>query len=240
MDLKVEGKKYLPLLGELTPDILKTVFKDLVPSGSSSGQAGKLASSLKLPPRPPSLCPGCPHRTVFGVLNKLGLTVSGDIGCYTLGVLPPFSAMDTCVEMGGSIGVAQGMEAALGDKYQHNTVAVIGDSTFAHSGITGLLNAAYNRHNSLIIVLDNGTTAMTGMQPNPLSGETITGEPALRLDYLKLADAMGIAKENTQIVDAYNRQAVTDAITALLQKKSLCFLIVQGPCMLLKKKKKKG
>jgi indolepyruvate ferredoxin oxidoreductase alpha subunit len=241
MGLAVEGKKYLSLMGELTPEILRAALKDVVPAGLCAvTEVTGLSSPAKLPPRPPSLCPGCPHRTVFGILNKLGVFVTGDIGCYTLGVLPPFNAMDTCVEMGGSIGVAQGFEIAMGDRFGHNTVAVIGDSTFAHSGITGLLNAAYNQRHSLVIVLDNGTTAMTGMQPNPLSGERINGEPTVRLDYRKLADAIGLAPDNVKIIDAYARQDMEEVIQGMLKKKSLGLLVIQGPCMILKRKKKKA
>jgi indolepyruvate ferredoxin oxidoreductase alpha subunit len=194
---------------------------------------------MALPPRPPTLCPGCPHRTTFTVLSKLGVIVTGDIGCYTLGVLPPFSALDTCVEMGASVGMVQGMEAALGAEFQGQAVAVIGDSTFAHSGIQGLINAAYNKHHSLIIVLDNGTTAMTGMQPNPLSGERINGEQTVRLDYQKLARAAGLKKDNIRLVDAYAPKQVEQGITQGLKKKELCLLVVQGQCMIMKKRAKK-
>ncbi|MBN1648479.1 MAG: indolepyruvate ferredoxin oxidoreductase subunit alpha [Spirochaetales bacterium] len=232
--LTVEGKKYLPAAGELTPDILREVFADIVPGGVRS--KAHLTTSFRLPPRPPSLCPGCPHRLVFTILGKLGATVTGDIGCYTLGVLPPFNAMDTCVEMGGSIGVAQGIEIASGENYR-NTVAVIGDSTFAHSGITGLVNAAYNKRNTLVIILDNGTTAMTGMQPNPLSGERINGEPALQLDYLKLAEAIGIKKDNVRIADAYAKKELEALIPEMIGTRELSLLVVKGPCVIFKRKR---
>ena len=235
--LDVEGKKYLPMVGELTPDILRKAFS-AVATGLASSGANPLATSLKLPPRPPSLCPGCPHRLVFTILGKIGATVTGDIGCYTLGTLPPFNAMDTCVEMGGSIGVAQGIEIASGEKYA-NTAAVIGDSTFAHSGITGLVNAAYNKRTTLVIVLDNGTTAMTGMQPNPLSGERINGEPAIQLDYVKLAEAIGIANENVKILDAYDKKSLESVIPDMMSKRALSLLIVKGPCMIDKRRRKK-
>jgi indolepyruvate ferredoxin oxidoreductase alpha subunit len=244
MGIKSEGKHYLPLVGELSPDIIHSALKMVIPQdlfneyGSASRK--KLSTPYTPPPRPPALCPGCPHRTTFNILKKLGVIVTGDIGCYTLGVLPPFSAMDTCVEMGGSIGMAQGIEAALGDKYSHNAVAVIGDSTFAHSGITGLLNAAYNKRHSLIIVLDNETTAMTGMQPNPLSGQRINKEQTVKLDYRKLAEAVGIQAENVRIVNAYARAEVEDAITQSLKKRELSLVVVQGPCIILKRKRKKA
>jgi len=232
MGLDVEGKRYFPITSELTPDIIRNSILQKEPEDT-------VDINIAIPPRPPSLCPGCPHRNVFSVFNKLGLTVSGDIGCYTLGVLPPYSAMDTCIDMGASIGAAQGVEIAENKASKDNVVAVLGDSTFAHSGITGLLNAAYNKRHSLIIVLDNGTTAMTGMQPNPLSGERITGDATVVLDYEKLAGAVGIAEENYRIVDAYNEKEIEECITTLLASKKLSLLIVKGVCVILKRKKSK-
>jgi indolepyruvate ferredoxin oxidoreductase alpha subunit len=243
MGLEVRGKQYLPTVGELSPDIIRGAFKDIIPpeltAPDPSGGQGLPAAGFALPPRPPALCPGCPHRAVFTILNKLNVIVSGDIGCYTLGVLPPFSAMDTCVEMGGSIGMVQGMEAAMGREYAGGAVAVIGDSTFAHSGVTGLINAAYNKRHSVIIVLDNGTTAMTGMQPNPLSGERINREQTVRLDYVKLAQAVGIPEQNIHLVDAYARRELEQTISAALEKRELSLVVAQGQCVILKKKAKK-
>ena len=238
MGIPVEGKRFFPAVGELNPD---RIMKPLSDAGNTPGKtAGEaLKTELQLPPRPPALCPGCPHRTVFTTLNRLQLTVTGDIGCYTLGALPPFASMDTCIDMGASIGVAQGIEIAEGQSYKNNTVAVIGDSTFAHSGITGLLNAAYNKRHSLIIVLDNGTTAMTGMQPNPLSGERIDGQATIALDYAKLGEAVGIMPDHVRTVDAYKPKEVEGAIRELLETRSLCLLIIKGLCIILKKRKKR-
>jgi indolepyruvate ferredoxin oxidoreductase alpha subunit len=238
MGLPVEGKKYFPFTGELSPDLVRKPFEG---KGKLTVKASKkgLENQMRLPPRPPSLCPGCPHREFFKIIKKLDLFATGDIGCYTLGVLPPFNAMDTCVEMGGSIGHAQGIEIAEGTNDTSHTVAVIGDSTFAHSGITGLLNAAYNKRHSLIVVLDNSTTAMTGMQPNPLSGERINGEETVKLDYRKLGHAFGMSDENIRIVDAYKSAEIEDAITSLLKSRKLSLLVLQGLCMLLKKKRKR-
>lgn len=257
----LEGKSLYPTLGELNPTL---VARPLQGRGHPSALRARtpLSTSFPVPPRPPSLCPGCPHRTVFTALNRLGVTVAGDIGCYTLGALPPFSAMDTCVDMGASLGVAQGMELALrgnppapgdgthegggsggggvaGDHLHGRSVAVIGDSTFAHSGITGLLNAAYNGRAILTIVLDNGTTAMTGLQPNPLSGGRIDGKPAPALDYRKLAEAVGIADGNVRIVDAYKPAEVEAGIRDLLDRRELALLVVKGLCILLRKRKSK-
>lgn len=246
MGLKVEGKKYFPITGELNPALIWNPLKDEVQksswSDSSKINISKLnednpQSEINIPSRPPTLCPGCPHRTVFTILHKLGLNVTGDIGCYTLGALPPYLAIDTCIDMGASITVAQGIEIAEGKKPRKNTVSVLGDSTFAHSGIPGLLNAAYNKRNSLIIVLDNGTTAMTGMQPNPCSGERINGEPTVKLDYLKLCEAFGLLKEDVRIVDAYNPAEIEEAITAMINTDRLSFIVVKGECVVLKRRK---
>jgi indolepyruvate ferredoxin oxidoreductase, alpha subunit len=227
--IQVEGKSLFPVTGELSPDAVKIAFgkkhENIVPN-----------IDIKIPPRPPALCPGCPHRSIFTILNKLGLVVSGDIGCYTLGVMPPFSAVDTCVDMGASIGIAQGMEIVHGDK--NKTVSVIGDSTFAHSGITGMFNAAYNKRNILMIVLDNGTTAMTGMQPNPFSGETINKEETVVIDYKKLAASAGIVSPNFKEVDAYKPDEIEKAVKELLNTKKLSLLVIKGLCVIFRRKKK--
>jgi indolepyruvate ferredoxin oxidoreductase alpha subunit len=240
MGITVEGKSLFPVTGEFNPDVIRHAF---VGTGIQSKKAhiglgsGNLTES-SLPQRPPSLCPGCPHRTIFAILNKKGLTVTGDIGCYTLGVLPPFGAMDTCVEMGGSIGVAQGIEIAEQKSKVPHTVAVIGDSTFAHSGISGLINAAYNGRRSLVVVLDNGTTAMTGMQPNPMSGERITGEATQALDYRLLGLACGLSEQNIVVADAYKPKEIEAHIESLLGSGRLSLLVVKGPCVINKRKKK--
>jgi len=231
LGFSVQGKNVLPIVGEFDPGVIKRAV-------TKTPRPVAISVPVDIPNRPPSLCPGCPHRKVFSTLNKLGVYVTGDIGCYTLGVLPPFSALDTCMDMGASITIAQGIEIAEGKNHKQNVVAVIGDSTFAHSGITGLLNAAYNGRDTLVIVLDNGTTAMTGMQPNPLSGETIRRQPAVSLNYEKLAQAVGIPEENFRTVDAYSDREIEESISQLLGKKGLSFLIVKGLCVILQKRKK--
>ncbi len=245
MGLAVHGKDLYPRLGEFSPRRVREPLEraGMVAAargdGSGSGpDTAVLHNGLAIPPRPPALCAGCPHRTVFGLLHEMGLKVTGDIGCYTLGALPPFSAMDTCVDMGASIGVAQGIEIAEGKNFRNDTVAVIGDSTFAHSGISGLVNAAYNGRKSLVIVLDNGTTAMTGMQPNAFSGTRITGEESFVIDYEKLAAALGIDGEYFREVDAYKKQEVEEAIRTLHGKEHLCLLVVKGPCVILRSREK--
>jgi indolepyruvate ferredoxin oxidoreductase alpha subunit len=233
MGISVEGKRYFPITGELNPDLLK---KPLAQAGSDPKERVSLKTDFHLPPRPPQLCPGCPHRSVFQTLSRMGLTVTGDIGCYTLGALPPFTSIDTCVDMGASITIAQGIEIAGNSG---KTVAVLGDSTFTHSGLPGLLNAAYNGRSSLIIVLDNGTTAMTGMQPNPLSGERINGEPAVKLDYRKLGEAVGITGDRIRIVDAYKPADIERDIRELIGEKKLSLLVVQGLCIILKRRRQR-
>lgn len=228
MGIDVIGKEAFSITGELSPDVIRNYFE--------KKPLKEKESSIKIPPRPPQLCPGCPHRTIFSILNKSGLVVSGDIGCYTLGVMPPFTAIDTCVDMGASVSIAQGMEIV--QKEDNKTVAVIGDSTFAHSGISSLINAAYNKRNILTIVLDNSTTAMTGMQPNPFSGETINSEPTMQIDYEKLAASIGIVSPNFRVVDAYNSEEVKSVLEELLVTKKLSLLVVKGPCVIFKRKKK--
>jgi indolepyruvate ferredoxin oxidoreductase alpha subunit len=237
--LSVEGKEHLPVIGEFNPDRIR---EPLEKAGVASGKTipAGLENHLRLPPRPPALCPGCPHRMIFQKLHDQNLKVTGDIGCYTLGALPPFSAMDTCVDMGASVTVGQGIEIAEGDAHQRDTVAVIGDSTFAHSGITGLINAAYNGRHGLVIVLDNGTTAMTGMQPNPFSGQRIDHSESFKLDYQKLAEAVGISSENYRMVDAYKSDDIENAIDELREKSGLSLLVVKGTCVILRQKLKKA
>ncbi|MCH5150155.1 MAG: indolepyruvate ferredoxin oxidoreductase subunit alpha [Spirochaetales bacterium] len=226
MGCEVEGKKKFPITGELSPDNVEELLfgkKELLPPE-------------KIPSRLPALCPGCPHSFVYNVLKKHNILVSGDIGCYTLGVMPPFQVIDTCIDMGASITAAQGLEIA-DSSIRH--AAVIGDSTFAHSGITGLINAAYNKRNTLVIVLDNSITAMTGMQHNPFSGETIRGEQTIQVNYRYLAKAVGIEDENFMEVNAYKPDEIEAAIVALADSGKLSLLVVKGICVIYNRKKNK-
>lgn len=184
--------------------------------------------------RPPVMCSGCPHRGVFYVLNKLKLTVNGDIGCYTLGAVPPLSALHTCVCMGASVGMAHGFKKATDGK-SHN-VAVIGDSTFLHSGITGLINAVYNQSGITLIILDNSTTGMTGHQQHPATGKNIKGEPAPVVLLDELCKACGV--KDLQIVDAYDVDAVEVAVRKATASNEVSVIIAQRPCALLDKSKK--
>ncbi|MGI6113433.1 MAG: thiamine pyrophosphate-dependent enzyme, partial [Mahellales bacterium] len=189
-----------------------------------------------IPNRPPVLCPGCPHRGVYYVLNKLKLRVTGDIGCYTLGALPPLQALDTTVCMGASIGTAFGMELGRGREFARNLVAVIGDSTFIHSGITGLIDMVYNGSTGTVIILDNSTTGMTGHQHHPATGFTLKGQPAPALDLEALVKALGVKRVVT--VDSFALKELEDIIRAETKSEELSVIIAKRPCALLDKKNK--
>jgi indolepyruvate ferredoxin oxidoreductase alpha subunit len=223
LGLAVEGKSSFPLLGELNPLLVEKGLKNLPPKVEEE-------PARKLPARPPIMCPGCPHRGVFSVLNKLKLFVTGDIGCYTLGFLPPLSAIDTCVCMGASIGHAMGLDKALGEEALGKVVAVIGDSTFLHSGITGLLNVAYNRGAVTVIILDNHTTAMTGRQDHPGTGCTLRGEETLEVDLVRLAKALGV--KHVKAVNPYDLAAVERVIKKEVQRPEPSVIISRAPCVL--------
>lgn len=184
-----------------------------------------------IPLRPPVLCPGCPHRGLYYVLGKLKLTVCSDIGCYTLGVLPPLNGVDTCVCMGASIGMAHGMEKARGHEQAKKTVAVLGDSTFCHSGLTGLLNMAYNRAVGTVIIADNSITGMTGHQNNPANGLDIHGEPTTQLDIVKLCESMGVA--SVRVVDPFNISELERVIKEETAREALSVIISRRPCALI-------
>lgn len=212
----------LPIAGELSPGIIRAAF----------GVAGvpERAAVEGLPPRPPLMCPGCPHRPVFRALRRTRAVVSGDIGCYTLGALPPLSAMDTCVCMGASVSMAHGIELA-GGTGSRPVVAVIGDSTFAHSGITGLAGTAYNGGTGTIVVLDNRITAMTGRQGNPVNGKTLAGQNGAALDLEALARALGVPRVRT--VDPQDLTAIESAIREEIAAVELSVIVAKAPCALL-------
>ncbi len=222
--ISCQGKEIFSLQGELS--VLKILEKF---------QNVSVPQAEAVPVRPPVMCAGCPHRGVFYVLNKLKLTVNGDIGCYTLGAVPPLSSVDTCVCMGASVGMAHGFKKAT-DGQSHN-VAVIGDSTFLHSGVTGLINAVYNQSGITLIILDNSTTGMTGHQQHPATGKNLMGEnaPIVLLD--ELCRACGV--KDLQVVDAYDINAVEKAVKAATANNEVSVIIAQRPCALLDKKSKK-
>ena len=194
-------------------------------------------NTTDIPNRPPVLCPGCPHRGLYYVLGKLKLTVCSDIGCYTLGALPPLSGVDTCVCMGASIGMAHGMEKARGTEQAKRTVAVLGDSTFCHSGMTGLLNMAYNRSVGTVIIADNSITGMTGHQNNPANGKDIHGDPTTALDIVKLCEAMGVA--SVRIVDPFDLKETEKVIKEEVARDGLSVVISRRPCALIIKQTNK-
>ncbi len=228
LGLPCEGKSIFPLIGELDPTVVRE-------RGAAAGLPVDRAPAPpvavprpELPGRPPVLCPGCSHRSVFWLLKRKKVAVSGDIGCYTLGFLPPLAALDFCGCMGASIGVAHGAAKA---GLKERVVAVLGDSTFFHTGLAALANVAYNRANVLTIILDNRTTAMTGHQANPGSGQTLQGQPAGVLDFEAVCRGLGITRMAT--VDAYDNEALERAFSALMRTEEPAVLIARRPCALL-------
>ncbi|MGE5380740.1 MAG: indolepyruvate ferredoxin oxidoreductase subunit alpha [Methylocystaceae bacterium] len=226
--IKVQGKDIFPITGEFTPELVAKVLL-----GIDAVTAYPLDNPVT--PRPPLLCPGCPHRGVFHTLKKKRLVVAGDIGCYTLGAMKPLGAMDSCICMGASIGTAMGMEKARGAEYARKVVAVIGDSTFVHSGITGLVDMVYNRSHGTVMILDNSTTAMTGHQEHPGTGRTITKEETNRLDLIGLITAIGV--KHIQVVNPLDLKALEAAIDAAVNHNDVSVIIAKHPCALLSKHK---
>ena len=229
MGLTCKGKELIPAIGELSSAIIRQAV---------SGEPSKAVfKPVDLPMRPPNMCAGCPHRGLFYTLTRLKVFVSGDIGCYTLGALPPLSAMDTCVCMGASIGVAHGMAKALGAEGMGKIVAVIGDSTFIHSGITGLINTVYNNSYSTVIILDNRITAMTGHQPNPASGSTIMGEAANVINFEELCRAIGV--KHVRVVNPHYLKATYDVLKEEINREEPSVVITRFPCVLIPEEKKR-
>ena len=226
MGIKVIGKEIFPYNNEFDPGIIKNAIEK-----NTQGVVSPYKESLS--PRPPNLCPGCPHRGLFYALSKSKAFVHGDIGCYTLSYMKPLEGLHSCICMGASIGMAHGMSKALKEKGKGKVVGVIGDSTFLHSGITPLLNMAYNNSDALIIILDNSTTAMTGMQEHPGTGFTLMGKEAKKVDLKVLVSALGI--ENIKIIDPIDLKATRSAIKEELAKHGPSVIIAQRPCALFKR-----
>lgn len=220
----VVGKEVFGYIGELSQSIIAEKLL-----GES-----KYSASLKnaIPVRPPVMCAGCPHRGLFYCLSKLKVTVSGDIGCYTLGASAPLCAIDTTICMGASISALHGFNKARGAESEHNSVAVIGDSTFMHSGMTGLVNIAYNNSNSTVIILDNSITGMTGHQQNPTTGKNLKGDPAAAVNLEELCKAIGIKR--VRVVDPYSLAETEAAIKEELACDEASVIISRRPCALLK------
>ncbi len=228
--VKVIGKELFGYIGEFSQKFIKEKIEGTTPDTVSFGEV--------IPVRPPVMCAGCPHRGVFYTLNKLKLNVFGDIGCYTLGAQAPLSAVDTTICMGASISGLHGFNTARGEESAKNSVCVIGDSTFMHSGITGLIDIAYNRGTSTVIILDNSITGMTGHQQNPTTGFTIKGDPTAAVSLEKLCAAIGI--NNVRVFDPYDLDETMAAIKEEVAKDEPSVLISRRPCALLKYVKHKA
>jgi len=234
MGVELAATGFIPYTGELDPSVLSEalVRAGILPAGAEVGAVYDLQAAPPVPGRPPVLCPGCSHRGIFYALRRLKLNVSGDIGCYTLGGLPPLEAMDSNICMGASIGVAHGMGKA-NPELNSKTVAVIGDSTFFHSGITGLLNVVYNKGCATVIILDNRTTAMTGHQEHPGSGRTLDGEPAPAVDMVALVRALGVKR--VRVINPLNLAETEAVIKEELAAAEPSVIIADYPCALLTK-----
>ena len=230
LGLSVTGKDLFTNIGELSQNLVKEKLGGKV-------QIGALLKE-NIPARPPVMCAGCPHRSIFYVLKKLKLTVLGDIGCYTLGAVAPLGAIDTTVCMGASVSGLHGFVKAGDEENAGRTVAVIGDSTFIHSGVTGLINIAYNESNSTVIILDNSITGMTGHQQNPTTGYNLKGDPCTKIDLESLCHAVGIKR--VKVVDPYDMKAAEAVIKEELNVNEPSVIISRRPCALLKYVKHPG
>lgn len=231
LGLDVIGKEVFTLLGEYTPTMIKAaVLGEEAPA--------VITPEEEIPVRPPVMCAGCPHRGTFYVLKKLGLVVSGDIGCYTLGAAHPLQSVDTTICMGASVSAAHGMAKAQGKEFNKRLVSVIGDSTFMHSGITGLIDIVYNKGNNTVIILDNSITGMTGHQDNPTTGYTIRGEETKQVNLIALCKACGI--EHVTVCDPFDIKEFEKVVKTEVEREEPSVVIAQRPCALLKTVKYTG
>ena len=227
----VIGKEVFTLLGEYTPGMIKkAVFGEELRPFAEAEEA--------IPVRPPVMCAGCPHRGTFYVLKKLGLVVSGDIGCYTLGAVAPLASVDTTYCMGASVSAAMGMAKARGSEFNKKLVSVIGDSTFMHSGMTGLADIVYNKGANTVIILDNSITGMTGHQDNPTTGRTIRQEPTKQVDLVKLCNALGV--DRVTVADPFDLKNFEKVVKTEIETEEPSVIIAQRPCALLKSVKYSG
>ena len=229
LGIKCKGKENFTLLGEYSQNMIKKAVLGI--------ETEAVADPI-IPNRPPVLCVGCPHRGTFYVLKKLGVTVSGDIGCYTLGAVAPLQSVDTTICMGASVSAAHGMAKARGEEFNKKLVSVIGDSTFIHSGITGLIDIVYNKGNNTVIILDNSITGMTGHQDNPTTGKTIRGEATKQVDLIALCKAVGV--ERVRVEDPFDLTGFEKAVREELAAEEPSVIIAQRPCALLKTVKYTG
>jgi indolepyruvate ferredoxin oxidoreductase alpha subunit len=229
MGISCRGKELIPNQGELNTAIVRQAID---PDSTS-----ELFAPVELPNRPPNMCAGCPHRGIFYNLSRMKLFVSGDIGCYTLAFLPPLSAMDSCVCMGAAIPIAHGMVKALGEGGHNKVVSVLGDSTFIHSGITGLINSVYNNSAATLIILDNRITAMTGQQHNPTSGHSILGEAAPSINLAALCRAVGV--KHVYTVNPHDVVETRKVLKEAVELTEPSVVISQAPCVLLPEMKER-
>ncbi|MBE6566327.1 MAG: indolepyruvate ferredoxin oxidoreductase subunit alpha [Ruminococcaceae bacterium] len=231
MGVAVKGKELFTMLGEYTPAMIgKAVLGE--------DAAEFIALEEQIPVRPPVMCAGCPHRGTFYVLNKLGVTVSGDIGCYTLGAVAPLAAVDSTICMGASVSAAHGMAKVQGKEFAGKLVSVIGDSTFMHSGITGLIDIVYNKGINTVLILDNSITGMTGHQDNPTTGKTIRGEATRQVDLIKLCQGIGV--DRITVADPFDVKNFEKVVKTELATDEPSVIIAQRPCALLKSVKYTG
>ena len=226
LGMDVIGKDAFTLLGEYTPSMIRSAVL-----GVQSAPYAEIGETI--PVRPPVMCAGCPHRGTFYVLKKLGLTVSGDIGCYTLGAVAPLSSVDTTICMGASVSAAHGMAKARGSEFNQKLVSVIGDSTFMHSGITGLVDIVYNKGANTVIILDNSITGMTGHQDNPTTGYTIRGEETRQVNLITLCRGIGV--EHVVVADPFDVKEFERVVKEETAREDVSVIIAQRPCALLKK-----
>ena len=224
LGIKVSGKDTFPICGEFSQNLVRECLGMEVPAHMSIDE--------NLPARPPVMCAGCPHRGIFYILKKKKCMVYGDIGCYTLGAVAPLNAMDLNVCMGASCSGLHGFNKAMGEAGESNSVGVIGDSTFIHSGMTGITDISYNMSNSTVIILDNSITGMTGHQQNPTTGKNLRGEPAGKVDLEALFKALGFNR--VRVVDPYDLRAVEEAVTEELAAKEPSIIISRRPCVMIK------
>ena len=221
--IECTGKEILTIQGEYSTNLLKKAIL---------GQELSIEAKADVPVRPPILCPGCPHRSTFYTLNRLKIHAAGDIGCYTLGAVAPLSVVETTVCMGSSISTLHGMEKAKGREFIKDWVAVIGDSTFLHTGVNSLMNMVYNKATGTVMILDNSTTGMTGHQDHAATGKTLMGEPTYAIDIYNLCKSMGI--ENVVEVDSYDQEALIKVIKEEVNRDAVSVIICKAPCALLK------
>jgi indolepyruvate ferredoxin oxidoreductase alpha subunit len=229
----VVGKQKIPLTGELNPEILAHAIHGTPPPKS-------YADEMPIPPRPPLFCLGCPHRGVFYALKKrmkAGVVALGDIGCYTLGGLPPYSSMQTSLCMGASVGNALGFAQATGDNGDRKAVGIIGDGTFLHGGIPGLIDMVYKKSLATLVICDNSTTAMTGQQQNPASGKTIAGEAAPRVDLVRLIESIGV--DFVRVIDPYDIQDLRKTLSAAIRHPGPSVVIARHACLMIREEREK-